>query len=101
MEKTKLFVAHCVERHGEYETTTKRLILAKDQTEAELYAYEEGMPTYDGSDLEDKEAQQDAGQPNTWYFCHGDWCVTLRQVVEIEDREMAKMIVKSGLVSFL
>ena len=100
MSKSKLFVAHITQRFGEYETNLKRLILAKDLAEAELYAFEEGMPTFDGSDLEDKNSYQEGDQPHTWYFQGGEWCVTLTSVTEV-DEEIADVIVKSSLVSFL
>jgi|AGFS01.1.fsa_nt_gi hypothetical protein len=101
MLKSKLFVAHITQRIGEYETNLKRLILAKDLAEAELYAFEEGMPTFDGSDLKDKNSYQEGDQPHTWYFAGGDWCVTLKCVTEVDDEVTAEVIVKSSLVSFL
>jgi|SRR6478609_1320453 len=102
MEKTKLFVAQITLRHGEYETQVRKLILAKSQIEAELFARSnEGMAIYDGSCIEDGNSYQEEGQPNTWYFCGGDWCVTLGVIWEMEDREMAKQVIASGLVSFL
>lgn len=102
MEKSKLFVANITLRHGEYETSVKRLILAKSQEEAESFARsDEGMPVYDGSFIEDGNSYQEEGQPNTWYFNGGDWCCTLGVIWEMEDREMAKQVIASGLVSFL
>lgn len=101
MQMSNLYVAHITMRHGEYETLVKRLIIAKSLAEAELYAYEEGMATFDGSELEDKSSYQEADQPHTWYFSGGDWCVTLNSVTWIEDRETAKVIAKSDLLSYL
>ena len=59
------------------------------------------MPGYNGDLVEDNNFYQESDQPQTWYFNGGDWCVTLRDVTEIEDREMAKQVIASGLVSFL
>lgn len=102
MEKTKLFVAQITVRYGEYETQVKKLILAKSHEEAEAFARsEEGMAVYDGSLIEDGNSYQEDGQPNTWYFMGGDWCATLGVIWEMEDREMAKHVIASGLVSFL
>lgn len=102
MEKTKLFVANITLRHGEYETQVKRLILAKSYDEAIEYAHSnEGMPVFDGSCIEDGNSYKEDDQENTWYFCGGDWCVTLGVIWEMEDREMAKAVIASGLVSFL
>lgn len=102
MQKSKLFVANITERHGEYETTVKRLILAKDYDEAVAYARSDaGMPVYDGSDIADKRSEQYSDQPNTWYFAGGEWAATLGVIWELEDPEMAKQVIASGLVSYL
>lgn len=102
MEKTKLFVANITLRHGEYETSVKRLILAKSYDQAVEYAHSnEGMPVFDGSDIEDGNSYKEDDQSHTWYFAHGEWCATLGVIWEMEDREMAKQVIASGLVSFL
>ena len=99
--KSKLFVAHCTLRNGEFETTVKRLFTAHDLAAAEAYAMEEGMASFDGSDEDDKTSYQEEGQPRTWYFAGGEWCVTLNNITEIADPEHAKIIAGSGLVQFL
>lgn len=98
--KSKLFVAHITHRNGEYESSVKRLFTAHDLASAEAYLLEEGMANYDGSEDENTSYQED-GQPRTWYFAGGEWCVTLNNVTEIEDPEHAKIIAASGLVQFL
>ena len=102
MKNTKLYVANINLRHGEYETLTKRLILAESELEAIEYANSnEGMPVFDGSDIEDNASYKEDDQSNTWYFANGDWSATLGVIHEVEDPEMAKQVIASGLVSFL
>lgn len=99
--RSKLFIAHCTERHGEYETKTKRLIISTDAASAEEYAIQEGMLAYDGSDGGDINYYQLEGQPRTWYFCDGDWSVTLDIITEIDNQEHAKIIAQYFLMPYL
>ena len=101
MTTSKLFAAKVVIRNGEYETLVNRLIRAESLQAADAYARgENGMPVFDGSDIEDDNSYQE-DNANTWYFFGGEWCATLESITEIEDPEMAKQVIASGLVSFL
>ena len=98
MTNKKVFVAHITLRHGEYETLTKRLILADDLASATQYANDQGMPNFnDGEPGE----QYDAHGSNVWYFDCGDWAAKLDYVQELYNQDDAKIIAESGLISFL